>query len=33
VFRVLDQLGARPVDLATELTTLVPRLQQRPRRG
>jgi hypothetical protein len=33
VFRLLEQLGARPVDVATELTTLVPRLQGRPRRG
>jgi hypothetical protein len=33
VFRLLDDLGARPVDVAAELTTLVPRLQERPRRG
>jgi cyanophycin synthetase len=33
VFRLLAELGARPVDVATELTTLVPRLQERPRRG
>jgi cyanophycin synthetase len=33
VFELLDRLGARPVDVATELTTLVPRLQARPRRG
>ena len=33
VFRLLDDLGARPVDVTTELTTLVPRLQERPRRG
>jgi cyanophycin synthetase len=33
VFELLDRLGARPVDVATELTELVPRLQGRPRRG
>ncbi len=33
VFDLLDRLGARPVDVTTELTTLVPRLQERPRRG
>jgi cyanophycin synthetase len=33
VFHLLADLGARPVDVATELTTLVPRLQERPRRG
>ena len=32
VFELLDDLGARPVDVASELTTLVPRLQGRPRR-
>jgi cyanophycin synthetase len=32
VFRLLEQLGARPIDVAAELTTLVPRLQERPRR-
>jgi cyanophycin synthetase len=32
VFQLLDSLGARPIDIATELTTLVPRLQERPRR-
>ena len=32
VFRLLDSLGARPIDVATELTSLVPRLQERPRR-
>ncbi len=32
VFHLLADLGARPVDVATELTTLVPRLQERPRR-
>jgi cyanophycin synthetase len=33
VFRLLEDLGARPVDVTAELTTLVPRLQERPRRG
>ena len=33
VFELLERLGARPVDVASELTTLVPRLQNRPRRG
>jgi len=33
VFELLASLGARPVDVASELTTLVPRLQGRPRRG
>jgi cyanophycin synthetase len=33
VFELLAHLGARPVDVATELTELVPRLQARPRRG
>jgi cyanophycin synthetase len=33
VFALLSDLGARPVDVASELTTLVPRLQARPRRG
>jgi cyanophycin synthetase len=33
VFHLLEDLGARPVDVTTELTTLVPRLQERPRRG
>ena len=32
VFELLDRLGARPVDVASELTELVPRLQGRPRR-
>lgn len=32
VFRLLAELGARPVDVASELTELVPRLQGRPRR-
>jgi cyanophycin synthetase len=31
VFGLLRSLGARPVDVATELTELVPRLQGRPR--
>jgi len=31
VFELLDHLGARPVDIATELTDLIPRLQGRPR--
>ena len=33
VFALLDKLGAKPIDVATELTSLVPRLQERPRRG
>ncbi len=33
VFELLARLGARPVDVASELTELVPRLQGRPRRG
>jgi len=33
VFALLAELGARPVDIGSELTTLVPRLQTRPRRG
>jgi cyanophycin synthetase len=33
VFDLLRSLGARPVDVATELTRLVPRLQERPRRA
>jgi cyanophycin synthetase len=33
VFELLAKLGARPVDVATELTELIPRLQARPRRG
>ena len=32
VFDLLQQLGARPVDVASELSELVPRLQGRPRR-
>jgi hypothetical protein len=31
VFRLLEELGARPVDVASELTALVPRLQDRMR--
>jgi cyanophycin synthetase len=33
VFRLLAMLGGRPVDVSAELTQLVPRLQDRPRRG
>jgi cyanophycin synthetase len=33
VFELLASLGARPIDVATELTELIPRLQDRPRRG
>ena len=33
VFDLLESLGARPVDIASELTTIVPRLQERPRHG
>ena len=33
VFALLADLGARPVDVASELTSLVPRMQSRPRRG
>jgi len=32
VFRLLETLGAKPIDIASELTELVPRLQERPRR-
>jgi cyanophycin synthetase len=32
VFALLTDLGARPIDLVSELTELVPRLQERPRR-
>ena len=31
VFALLEKLGAKPIDVASELTTLVPRLQERPR--
>ena len=33
VFALLAELGARPIDVAAELTTLVPRLQERPHRA
>jgi hypothetical protein len=33
VFALLAKLGARPIDVASELTTLVPRLQERPRQA
>ena len=33
VFALLASLGAKPIDVATELTSLVPRLQERPHRG
>jgi cyanophycin synthetase len=33
VFELLASLGARPVDIASELTTIVPRLQERPPRA
>ncbi len=33
VFALLDDLGAKPVDVTAELTTLVPRLQARPHRS
>jgi cyanophycin synthetase len=33
VFALLAELGARPIDIAGELTTLIPRLQARPRRS
>jgi cyanophycin synthetase len=33
VYELLAKLGARPIDVASELTTLVPRLQGRPRRA
>jgi cyanophycin synthetase len=33
VFALLAELGARPIDIASELTTLIPRLQARPRRS
>ncbi len=32
VFALLDEMGARPVDVSAELTTLIPRLQERPPR-
>jgi cyanophycin synthetase len=33
VFALLDELGAQPIDVASELTRLVPRLQERPHRA
>ncbi|MFL5776558.1 MAG: Mur ligase family protein [Chloroflexota bacterium] len=33
VFELLEKLGAAPIDVTSELTTLVPRLQERPRRA
>jgi cyanophycin synthetase len=33
VFALLSSLGAKPIDVATELTSLIPRLQERPSRG
>jgi cyanophycin synthetase len=33
VFALLKSLGAKPIDVATELTSLVPRLQERPHRS
>jgi cyanophycin synthetase len=33
VFALLAELGAHPIDIASELTTLIPRLQARPRRA
>ncbi len=33
VLGLLEDVGARPVDVASELTELVPRLQGRPRRS
>jgi cyanophycin synthetase len=33
VYELLARVGARPVDVASELTSLVPRLQERPRQG
>ena len=33
VLELLASLGARPVDIASELTSLIPRLQARPRRS
>ena len=32
VYRLIEELGGRPVDVVSELTALVPRLQERPRR-
>ncbi len=33
VFALIGKLGGRPIDVGSELTTLVPRLQARPRRS
>jgi cyanophycin synthetase len=33
VFELLASLGARPVDVASDLTSIIPRLQDRPRRA
>jgi len=33
VFALLTELGAHPIDVASELTTLIPRMQGRSRRG
>jgi hypothetical protein len=33
VFALLAELGAKPIDVTSELTTLIPRLQARPRRA
>jgi cyanophycin synthetase len=33
VFALLAELGAQPIDIGSELTTLIPRLQARPRRA
>jgi cyanophycin synthetase len=33
VFVLLEELGARPIDIGSELTTLIPRFQGRPRQG
>jgi cyanophycin synthetase len=33
VYELLASLGARPVDVASELTSIIPRLQDRPRRA
>ena len=33
VFALLAELGAHPIDIGSELTTLIPRLQARPRRA
>ena len=33
VFELLESLGARPVDIASELTSIIPRLQERPIRA